>query len=157
MSMSARISNFTSLIKTLSLGVVMGAVVASAGYAGQDGDASTPAPTGFWQSSGGDRMIEVTPCSSRTSKLCGTIVWSADRAEVDEVILKRFRQVGDIWAGGQVYEPGKRRGVDGRLALLAEGSLEVAECKRGLCVNATWTRVDESTVASHRAKLMAEN
>ncbi|WP_162139681.1 DUF2147 domain-containing protein [Kordiimonas gwangyangensis] len=157
MSVSARLSNLNSSFKTLSLGVVATALMATAAYAGPSGDASASGPTGFWQSSGGGRMIEVAPCSAKTSKLCGTIVWAEDAAEVDEVILKRFRAVGEIWAGGQIYEPGKRRGEDGRLSMTEDGSLEVSECKRGLCENTTWTRVDEATVASRVAKLMAEN
>jgi len=157
MSVSARLSNLNSSFKTLSLGVVATALMATAAYAGPTGGASASDPTGFWQSSGGGRMIEVAPCSASTSKLCGTIVWAKDAAEVDAVVLKRFRAVGDIWAGGQVYEPGKRRGADGRLTMLDETSLEVGECKRGMCQNTVWTRVDAAEVASRRDKLMAEN
>lgn len=157
MRMSTRLSNSNSFLKTLSLGVVAGAFLATAANAGPAGNAASPDPTGFWQSSGGGRMIEVAPCSAKTSKLCGTIVWAEDAAEVDAVVLKRFRAVGDIWAGGQVYEPGKRRGEDGRLTVLDDGRLEVGECKRGMCQNTVWTRVDATEVASRRSKLLAEN
>jgi uncharacterized protein (DUF2147 family) len=157
MRMSTRLSNSNFFFKTLSLGVVATAFMATAAYAGPNGDSTSPDPTGFWQSSGGGRMIEVAPCSASTSKLCGTIVWAKDTAEVDTVVLKRFRAVGDIWAGGQVYEPGKRRGADGRLTLLEDGRLEVGECKRGMCQNTVWTRVEAAEVASRRDKLMAEN
>ncbi|WP_417451023.1 hypothetical protein [Kordiimonas sp.] len=143
----------------VALGAVLavGAIMAPAASAGPDAHAGVPDPTGFWQTSGGDRMIEVAPCSPKTSKLCGTIRWAEDPAEVDAVVLKRFRQIGDLWAGGQVYTPGKRRGEDGRLTLLSAGKLEVSECKRGLCSNVVWSRVDEAEVASRRAKLMAQN
>ena len=137
----------------LALGAMMAPVAGAA--SAQDGGAS--GPTGFWQTSGGDRLVEVAPCSKRTAKLCGTIVWAGDKAEVDAVVLKRFRQVGDLWTGGQVYTPGKRRGEDGRLTLLDHDSLEVSECKRGLCTNEVWTRADEAEVASRVASRVAEN
>ena len=157
MSVSARLLSEITNFRTLSLGVVASVLMATAASAGPDGGANSPDPTGFWQSSGGDRMIEIAPCSAKSSKLCGTIVWSGEASEVNAVVLKRFRAVGDIWAGGQIYAPGKRRGEDGRLALLDGSRLEVSECKRGLCENAVWTRVDEAEVASRRAALVAEN
>lgn len=132
-------------------------MVATPTVGADPGNAEAPSPTGFWQTSGGEKMIEVAPCSAKTSKLCGTIVWSEDRDEVDAVVLKRFRAIDDIWAGGKVYTPGKRRGEDGRLALLEADKLEVSECKRGLCTQRVWERVSASDVAARRDLLTAQN
>ncbi|WP_262689966.1 DUF2147 domain-containing protein [Kordiimonas aestuarii] len=141
----------------VGIAIAVGALFPSAVSAGSGAEADVSDPTGFWQTSGGERMIEVAPCSGKTAKLCGTILWAEDAAEVDAVVLKRFRLIGDMWAGGQVYTPGKRRGQNGRLTLLDDGKLEVSECKRGLCTNEVWVRVAETEVASRRAKLMAQN
>lgn len=158
----AQANHSTKFLNKFSLGLAtafLGAslMVGSPALSAGPSDAEAPSPTGFWQTSGGEKMIEVAPCSAKTSKLCGTIVWSEDRDEVDAVVLKRFHEVSGIWAGGKVYTPGKRRGEDGRLALLEANKLEVSECKRGLCTQNVWERVSASDVAARRDKLTAQN
>ena len=158
----AKAIHSTKILNKFSLGLAtafLGAsfMVVTPAIGADLSDAAAPSPTGFWQTSGGEKMIEVAPCSAKTSKLCGTIVWSEDRDDVDAVVLKRFRKVNDMWAGGKVYTPGKRRGEDGRLALLSADKLEVSECKRGLCTQKVWARVSASDVATRRDRLTAQN
>lgn len=152
----------TKILNKFSLGLAtafLGAslMVATPAMSADLSNAEAPSPTGFWQTSGGEKMIEVAPCSAKTSKLCGTIVWSEDRDEVDAVVLKRFHEVSGMWAGGKIYTPGKRRGEDGRLTLLDADKLEISECKRGLCTQNVWARVSASDVAARRDLLTAQN
>lgn len=143
-----------NLLKTNTAYVLMAAAMLTGTATAADKDAVK----GLWLSAERTEVIEIKACNEGSRRVCGDRVWLKGADEADGVErLKGFRAAAGLWAKGKVVDGESGKKNDGRLELLADGSLKVSTCKRGLCTHETWSRVSEADVAALRSNLTAQN
>ena len=100
---------------------------------------------GYWVSETGDQVVEIGACKEGSRRICGDLVW-ADGADVKEPtqLLRGFRQARSHWSKGKFIDPESGKKREGRLQLLADGTLKVSRCKRSLCRHDVWQRPDRT-------------
>ncbi len=88
--------------------------------------AETTAPHGVWLNDTGRGAIEIKPCGSA---LCGHVVWLRDKSDTKgcgRQIIGDLKQVSkDLWDGGWIYSPDKKRNYDVEVKPLADGTLRI--------------------------------
>lgn len=112
--------------------------------------------TGNWLVQDRTAIVSIGPCGA---SLCGSIarilVQKPDMPKTDVKnpdpklrgkpliglrILSGFRQKGNRWEGGRIYDPESGRTYASKLRLNADGSLNLSGCIAFICQTQRWTR-----------------
>lgn len=125
----------------------------------------TPARiAGVWKTPGGAAKIDVGPCETSPTRICGVLKFLAngrdsagelrrdsanpnarlrERRLIGIRILEGFRSSGPgKWSEGTIYDPESGRTYVSRIALGRKGELIVSGCVLVVCRSQTWTRAE---------------
>ena len=116
---------------------------------------------GDWMASATTK-VHIAPCRGQPSRLCGDIVWlktpnSASGEPLRDVsnpdpglrgrailglpFIRDFQRVeAGRWSGGKIYDPKSGKTYDSKVAVNANGSLNLEGCIAFICQAQTWTR-----------------
>lgn len=113
-----------------------------------------PSIYGQWRTDDGAGIVDIEPCGS---SICGTLVRVLDpkaperdinnpdptlrkHTLVGTRILSGLKRAGDIWKGGEAYDPKAGRSYKASVALASPSQLDVTGCLLFLCKTKHWTR-----------------
>lgn len=121
-----------------------------------DSTSPTTAIDGLWMVESGNGKVEVKDCGDGTP--CGTLVWInkangksdvdinnsdpalKDRPLIGSAVFWGFKQKGDKWKSGQIYDAESGKTYKSKIKLNEEGELEVKGCVGPICKTQTWVR-----------------
>jgi uncharacterized protein (DUF2147 family) len=118
---------------------------------------------GIWITNG-DGRVELAPCESDVSKLCGALIDAPDlrdnpdlrdgrnpdeslrdRPLMGVLIVDSFEPRGDQWRPGVIYDPEEgMRVTRGHLKLKDHDTVEIRGCVTVVCRTQTWTREESA-------------